>query len=148
MSTGVGCSTYVIGHAVKTDYDGMYTFKLDRIKKAELLEASFEIPPAFDMDRLLAGAWGIVWGEEIMIKLKFYANVCRRLKETRWHASQIIIDLPDRSCIMSLKVGSTLEIIPWIRSWGPDVEVVEPKELRLQFARWARELSAIYSGGG
>jgi proteasome accessory factor B len=110
--TGIGCSTYVIGHAIRKDRDGIYTFKLDRIEKAELLEFNFEILPDFDIEKLLAGSWGIVWGEEGTVKLKFSTKVCRRLKETVWHASQKITDLTDGGCMMTLKIGSTLELIP------------------------------------
>ena len=47
-------------------------------------------------------------------------------------------------CLLSLHVNSALEITPWIRSWGPDVEVIEPEELRQKFKRWAVEMSEIY----
>jgi predicted DNA-binding transcriptional regulator YafY len=45
---------------------------------------------------------------------------------------------------MTLKIGSTLEITPWIRSWGPDVEVLEPKALRESFKQYTAALFEIY----
>ncbi|MBT9143313.1 MAG: hypothetical protein DDT29_01713 [Dehalococcoidia bacterium] len=36
---------------------------------------------------------------------------------------QEIQDLPDGGCLLTVKNRSTLEITPWIRGWGPDVEV-------------------------
>ncbi|NLE00085.1 MAG: WYL domain-containing protein, partial [Fibrobacter sp.] len=32
----------------------------------------------------------------------------------------------------------------WIRGWGPDVEVLEPEELRERFRRWGEELRKMY----
>ena len=58
---------------------------------------------------------------------------------------QQIEDLPGGGCILSMKVSSTLEMTPWIRGWGPDVEVLEPADLREQFRKWAKELSKMYS---
>jgi predicted DNA-binding transcriptional regulator YafY len=37
-----------------------------------------------------------------------------------------------------------MEITPWIRSWGADVEVIEPKELRDDFEKLTKRLHAMY----
>lgn len=143
--TGVGYSTYVIGRGVRKDKDGITTFKLDRIKKVELLDETFEIPTGLSLDKLLGSSWGVIWGDETEVKLKFSSEVARRIKESVWHPSQVIEDLPDGGCIMTVRVGSTLEMTPWIRGWGPDVEVLEPISLRRELAQQAAELAAIYS---
>jgi len=143
-TTGVGYSTYVIGHASCENKEGIITFKLDRIKKVEILDKEFEIPPDFDIFKLLAGSWGIIWGEGTVVKLRFSPNVSRRVKESAWHTSQKIEDLPDGGCLLTVQVGSTLEMTPWIRGWGPDVEVLEPEELREHFRSWAEQLREIY----
>lgn len=58
--TGVGYSTYVIGHGMRKGKDGIITFKLDRIKDAEVLDRNFATPPEFDIAHLLAGSWGVI----------------------------------------------------------------------------------------
>lgn len=145
--TGVGFSTYVIGHASRRKREGIITFKLDRIKQVELLEESFDIPEGLSLEKLLGSAWGVIWGEETEVKLKFSSQVARRVKESVWHPTQMTEDQPDGSVLLSLRIGSTLEITPWIRGWGPDVEVLEPRPLREQFAQWADKLKEIYRQG-
>jgi len=142
--TGIGYSMYVIGQAAREGKEGIITFKLDRIQSAEVLDTTFEIPAGFDMESLLVSSWGIMWGEEIHIKLRFAPRVTRRVKESTWHLSQSIEDLPDGGCIMNLQLGSMLEITPWIRSWGPDVEVLEPETLRGEFVGYSRRLVKMY----
>jgi len=142
--TGVGYSTYVIGHASREGKEGVITFKLDRIKSAEVLETNFEIPPNLDIEKLLSSSWGIIWGEETELKLRFSSGVARRVKESVWHPSQVVVDLPHGGCLLTVRVGSTLEMTPWIRGWGPDVEVLEPQELRKQFSKYARRLAEMY----
>jgi predicted DNA-binding transcriptional regulator YafY len=142
--TGIGYSMYVIGQAVRTGKEGIITFKLDRTKSAEVLDTSFEIPPGLDFGKLLSSSWGIMWGEDTGLKLRFSSRVTRRVKECVWHPSQVIEDLPDGGCLMTLRVGSVLEVTPWIRSWGPDVEVLEPWELRKEFSKYAQRLAQIY----
>jgi predicted DNA-binding transcriptional regulator YafY len=46
---------------------------------------------------------------------------------------------------MTVRGGCTLEITPWFRGWGPDVEVLEPEELRDRFRGWGEELNEIYN---
>jgi predicted DNA-binding transcriptional regulator YafY len=142
--TGVGYSTYVIGHAARKEKEGIITFKLDRIKSTELLETVFEIPTDLDVGKFLSSSWGIMWGEETELQLRFSPHVTRRVKESVWHPSQVITDLPGGGCVMTLQVGSPLEVTPWIRSWGPDVEVLEPDSLRNEFKAWAHQLDVIY----
>ena len=142
--TGIGYSIYVIGHGVREGKKGIMTFKLDRIQSAHVLDSSFEIPPELDLESLLASSWGVMWGDDTQIKLRFSPRVTRRVKESIWHPSQLIEDQPDGGCVMTLLVGSTLEVTPWIRSWGPDVEVLEPEALREEFRQYAIDLNEIY----
>ena len=142
--TGVGYSIYLIGYAESGERIGIYTFKLNRIEEAEILDQDFEIPHELKVDELLRSAWGVIYGEEIPVKLKFSPAVTRRVKESVWHPSQQIEDLPDGGCILKMNVSSTLEMTPWIRGWGPDVEVLDPSGLREQFRKWAQELSKMY----
>lgn len=142
--TGVGYSTYVIGNARREGKEGIITFKLDRIEQAELLEENFEIPDGLSLDRLLGSAWGIIWGEEAEVELRFSPQVTRRVKESVWHPSQVIEDLGDGGCILTVHVGSLLEMTPWIRSWGPDVEVLAPEALREEMMEGVRRSLSIY----
>ncbi len=144
--SGVGFATYAIGHS--SYFDGIRTFKVERIRKAELLKETFQIPDDFDATELLAGSWGIFYGEEeTTVKLRFSPEVTRRVKESTWHQSQQIEDLPDGGCLFTVVVASAVEITPWIRSWGAECEVLEPVELREEIAeemtRGARLYAAI-----
>jgi predicted DNA-binding transcriptional regulator YafY len=142
--TGTGYSVYVMGNVVQGDREGIITFKLDRMSDVELLEESFEMLEGIGLDDLLGSSWGVIWGEEVEVRLRFSPRVTRRVKESVWHASQRIEDRPDGGCVMTLRVGSTLEMTPWIRGWGADVEVLEPASLRDQFKEWAVKLGNIY----
>ncbi|MBI4330811.1 MAG: WYL domain-containing protein [Chloroflexi bacterium] len=142
--TGVGYSTYVIGRALRKEIDEITTFKLERIKKAEILEETFEIPAGLDLGKLLASSWGIMTGEETVVKLKFSPAVTRRVKESVWHPSQQVTELPDGGCLLTVRVGSTLEMTPWIRGWGADVEVLAPERLRQEMIENAQRTLANY----
>jgi predicted DNA-binding transcriptional regulator YafY len=142
--TGVGYSMYLIGYAECGEMMGIHTFKMNRIQSAQILDQDFEISHEINMDELLSSSWGVIWGENTRVKLKFSAAVARRVKETIWHLSQQIEDCPDGGCLMTVMVGSTLEMSPWLKGWGPELEVLEPVELRAQFKAWAKRLGEMY----
>ena len=50
----------------------------------------------------------------------------------------------ERGCIWSADVAEWREMLPWVRGWGADVEVLEPKELRNALTREAQELAELY----
>lgn len=141
--SAIGYAIYAIGYS---DPPGaLRTYKLERILRAELTEDTFELPPDFDGLSLLKQAWGVMYGDEpTVVRLRFSPRVARRVKETVWHPSQRVDDLPDGRVEWEAQIGETLEIIPWIRGWGADVEVLEPKELREWMMGEARRLAKLY----
>lgn len=142
---GIGYSTYVIGHDDLRDKTR--TFKIERIYDAEVTEQTFDIPADFDPQHMLASAWGVIWRDEmdITVVLRFAPSVVRRVKESTWHYSQKIDDLPDGSCLFTVKIGSTREIRPWVRGWGAAVEVLEPVEFRQEMIEEVRQMMHVYN---
>lgn len=139
----VGYAAYVIGHA--TYFDAVRTFKLERIREAELLDETFAVPENFNGLSLLGSAWGVMYGEEMTeVVLRFSSDVARRVKESVWHESQQLEDCDDGGCIMRVRVAHPLEMKPWIRGWGPDCEVLAPEELRSEVAEDLKMAAEMY----
>lgn len=141
---GIGYATHVIGH---DDLRGeVRTLKVERIVSAELTDDQFEIPATFDPTTMLTSAWGIIWNDEntVEVRLRFAPRAAERVRESTWHSSQRIEDQPDGSCIFIVRVGSTMELKPWIRQWGADAEVLAPAWLRDEIGAEARALAALY----
>jgi predicted DNA-binding transcriptional regulator YafY len=74
----------------------------------------------------------------IEVVLRFSPSAVRRLKQTIWHSTQQIKDLPDGSCLFTARVenNSILDIVPWIHGWGSAVEVLKPEELRKKMTEY------------
>ena len=143
--SGVGYALYVMGF----DHlrQNIRTFKVERLQCVEVTDERFEVPKDFDPYRYLHNAWGINWGsgEQIEVRLKFPpGRVTQRVKESEWHITQKIEELPDGACILSVQVGATLEMKPWIRQWGCECEVLSPPELRAEIAEEMRRAAAMY----
>ncbi|MBX3038556.1 MAG: CRISPR-associated helicase Cas3' [Anaerolineales bacterium] len=137
-------SVYVIA---KSDFnDRIFSFKIERILSAFLSGETFEIPESFDDEQLLKHAWGIWVGdkEPITVKLRFSPGVTRRVKESIWHPLEKVEDTEDGGCIWSVDIAEWREMLPWIRGWGADCEVLEPKELRDALVRETQDLAELY----
>lgn len=143
--SSIGFSTYLIGFSDAVG--ALRTYKVERIIRASLLKDPFDIPSDFPGLELLRNAWSIYYGEEtIEVILRFHPDVSKRVKETQWHPSQEII--PDsndpRYLCLGLQVADTTDLIPWIRTWGANCEVIYPTELRDVLMGEARRLAETY----
>ncbi len=140
-----GRSVYLIGH--DETVDAMRTLKVERMRNVTLTADRYEIPDEFDPDRWLAHSWGI-WSSDgtnvVEVRLVFDAAVAHRVRESVWHRSQQLRDLPDGRVELSVKVAGIVEIRPWIMSWGDAVEVLEPPELREVVATAVGRLAERY----
>jgi CRISPR-associated endonuclease/helicase Cas3 len=137
-------SVYVIA---LTDFnDKIIPFKIERIQNAVLSGETFEIPADFDDEKLLKSAWGIWYGdkEPVTVKLRFNENATQRVKESKWHPLEKVEATEDGGCIWSVEIAEWREMLPWVRGWGADCEVLEPKELRHALTREAQELAELY----
>ncbi|MGD9101522.1 MAG: CRISPR-associated helicase Cas3', partial [Anaerolineae bacterium] len=91
--------------------------------------------------------WSIISGDKLIpVKLRFSAQVTLRVKETRWHPSQDFLDDPDdpEGCIWTAQIADLTDFRPWVRGWGADVEVLEPKPLRWAMRAESRRLARMY----
>ncbi len=144
--SAVGYSSYVIGY----DHyrQEIRTFKIERLACVFDTNDTYTIPTTFDPYQKLAGAWGVNWGksdETSEVTLRFSpGRASERVRETHWHESQRIDDLPDGGCRLTIRVGSTQEMKPWIRQWGPDCEVVLPEALRQEIAAEMAQAAELY----
>ncbi len=120
------------------------TFKVERIEHAELLDERYTIPAEFDPYERLAGSWEVMNEAAVSIHLRFSAQVAPRIRENRWHHSQRLTDNDDGGCDLWLTVAGTREILSWVLSWGSDVEVLAPPELRAEVIEHARRMLAKY----
>ena len=138
-----GAATYVIGFSHL--HQAVRTFKVDRIQRAEVTAATFVPPDTMEIVDQLARSWGVVFGDDKFdVVVDFRPAVAGRIRETNWHPSQRLSDLPGGGVRMEVQIPSLMEFIPWVRGWGADAEVIAPTELRLEVAASLRAAAEAY----
>jgi predicted DNA-binding transcriptional regulator YafY/transposase len=136
---------YIIGYSHQKK--AISTFKINRIVGDIVLDefTSFEIPSNFDVDDYRDAEWGTCDSEKTeTIKLHFSPGISKDVTETAWHSSQKIESQSDGSIIMIVKAKDCIEFRNWILSYGRDVEVLEPPELRQQMLDYIQSLANAY----
>ncbi len=110
-----------------------YLFAIDRMSDATLGGDRFQYPPpdVYDPATLFEGAFGIFQESTTApteVELLFAAApwLQRYLRERTWHPTQTFEALADGRLRMRFRVSSMVEVWPWVRSFGCDVELVRP----------------------
>jgi predicted DNA-binding transcriptional regulator YafY len=114
-----------------------YLFAVDRMRGVRSRRDRFEYPDAtvYHPEVLFEGSFGI-WqdpdGRPTEVELIFAAKpyLQRYLRERTWHPSQQFEDQDDGRLRLAFTVTSMVEVWPWLRSFGDDVEVISPTEDR------------------
>ena len=111
--------------------DELRQFVLHRIKFAHVLDEPAISPRGFDLDRYIAkGGFGWPTGRKIRLVAIFDHGPAQTLGETPLSRDQTITELDGKRFKLTATLQETKELHWWLLSFGPEVEVVEPKELR------------------
>ena len=115
--------------------EGIRTFRLDRIERVEPLDESYEIPATFSVDEHLDDRKVLRVGEPRRMRVRYSPRIAR------WIAEREGGELAEDG---SLTIDHPLADLQWgvrhVLQYGPDVEVLEPAEVRAEIVR---RLSAI-----
>jgi len=134
---------YVIGHDEATSE--IRTFKLERLQSARVLPDPYSIPDDFDPAAYLKDSWRIMTGDSpAEVILRFTPDAAPYVREQTWHSSQTIEDDQDGGLTLHLCIAESREMLPWIRSWGAQVEVIGPDWLREKVAEELSNAAEMY----
>jgi predicted DNA-binding transcriptional regulator YafY len=129
--------------------DALRTFKIERIRDVALTPRTFEPPEGDGVESAFRRAWDIIADQPpTEVVLRFAPGVAARVQEATWHPTQRVVAGDDGSLTWMATVAGTIEIRLWILSWGDDVEVLAPPELRKDVALTHRRAGRQYEAEG
>ena len=64
------------------------------------------------------------------VRLLFAKKIATYIKEREWHPTQKIVNKRDGSIELSFETAGWKDLVRWILSWQPDVQVIAPTRLR------------------
>jgi len=111
--------------------EGLRSFALERIRAMRLLDDECEEIAADEISRHFDAAFGIFSGPaEHRARLVFSPEAARWASDEVWHPAQVGRWRKDGAWELELPYGHPRELLMTILSYGSDVEVLEPPELR------------------
>lgn len=99
-------------------------FRLSRMCELEILTDTFTYPKDFDLHHFHPAD-----DRNIKVCIATTNDIARRMKETNYYYIEKFEDTNDGVRVV-LRVRKVEEVLSWILSWGADVIVQEPEELR------------------
>jgi len=133
---------YVVGHCRLRG--AIRSFRVDRIRQLDVLDAGFERPPDFDARQYMQME---PQGPVVRAQLRFAAAFAHLALNNRpwWEAVE---QQADGSVCVSLPLPDLLWAASLALSYGPAVTVEEPQELRAMVRDWAKAVAQLYGEGG
>jgi predicted DNA-binding transcriptional regulator YafY len=125
--------------------NALRNFALDRIRAAKTLKKVTRNLPDADLDAHYTTTYGLFGGPATATAvLRFTPERARWIADERWHPDQQDRWLEDGRFERTLPYADPRELLLDIQKYGPDVEVVAPKELRKEIARRLKTAAAQY----
>jgi predicted DNA-binding transcriptional regulator YafY len=136
---------FIVGRS--TFHRQVCVFRIPWIERATLTNDPDAIPPRFNLERFLGMAWGMQRGKDrYEVSLRFSSRVAPQIRDTLWHRSQRLAELPDRRIDLHLVVDGLDEILEWVLGFGDQVEVLAPGVLRDRISQIAARVATIHAG--
>jgi predicted DNA-binding transcriptional regulator YafY len=117
---------------------------VDRIVDVQRTADRYSYPLGYSPAAALEGVPGIWSGPEVTVSLRLTGRAAEQIPERRLHPSQSFTPLRGGATLMRLTVRGWQELAWWILSWGADVEVLEPPDLRTYVKRAVQGAAALY----
>jgi predicted DNA-binding transcriptional regulator YafY len=108
-------------------------FLVDRLQEVTVTTERFEVPEDFRVEDLTGSAFGLIDDEPMEIRVRFGSQIAHLIRERTWHPAQILEEEEGGSLLLSFSAGGEKEILSWLYSYLPHVEVLAPDLLRASF---------------
>ncbi len=112
--------------------DGIFKqFIIGGIKEIKRTGDNFKRASEYSADDYYAGSFGFFSGKNVFdVVLEFGKKVAGVVSNRTWSEDQEIINNGDGSVVLKMKVNSIEEVGSWVLSWGNEVKIIKPAELK------------------
>lgn len=114
-------------------------FLVDRLKRVTVTRERFDVPGDFKVADLTGSAFGLIDEAPMAVRVRFAPEVAHLIQERTWHPTQTLEQETDGSLLLSFIAGGEREILSWLYSFLPHVDVLEPEPLRTAFLDGLRQ---------
>ncbi|MCK9437025.1 MAG: WYL domain-containing protein [Synergistaceae bacterium] len=125
----------------------LQTYSLDRLKRVEITESTFDLPKDVDFESFFDESFGIISGEDIpteIVRIKVLKRQDAYIKSLPLHSSQKVITSNDYYTIFEYYIKPTYDFRQELLSHGAHVEVLKPEWFRKEVREIVKEMRNAY----
>ena len=116
--------------------DGLRSFAVDAIERAQVLDGPAREVATEQLDEVYRSGYGIFAGKEVRTaRLRFSEKIARWVSQEKWHSAQEGHFDEKGRYLLKLPYAQDTELVMDILRYGPEVEVLEPRELKERVVR-------------
>jgi predicted DNA-binding transcriptional regulator YafY len=121
-------------------------FALSRIRNITLADENLILPGDLpELKEYTRQHFGIMQGDNSTeVLLRFNSRISTRIGEQIWHPQQRSTPNPDGSLTLGFPVADFRELVKIILSYGADIEVLQPQELKELVKEEIDRMTKIY----
>lgn len=144
-----GYNIYVAPYALKLWHQRWYllssngkyliTYSLDRMRSVNVLDKTFKLPEGFSAETYFSEFYGVLTDMEVPLKhirVRAYGQTPNYMRTLPFHSSQKEVETTDNYSDFTFDIRPTYDFLNALSSGGPDLEILEPKELRKEMKEW------------
>jgi predicted DNA-binding transcriptional regulator YafY len=133
----------LVGHS--SAHGGVRLFWLPWVERAEATGESYIIPPRFQLHRFIAKQQPIRRDRPTEVRLRFSARLASVVRDMPLRSGQEQKEAPDGTLELVFNVEKFDEVVHWVLSFGDQVEVIGPEDLRKAVCEWAEQIIRRHS---
>jgi len=134
--------------ALLPEYDNIRTLAIERFNAISVTEEDFSCPADFKPDEILEDAFGIIYDDPVVVKIRFCAAQALYIRERRWCKNQQLEMLDDGAIILTLQTSGWYDVKKWILSFGANAELLEPADKRKEVQEEIKRMTSQYTKKG
>lgn len=119
------------------------SFALANITEISLSGDFFERQSQFDLKTYSERSFGVFQDDPVLVKWKFDSSVAHDVKDHFFHPTQQISENNDGTLTVSFVAAGLQEMCWHLFTWGDKVQVLEPKQLREQYASTIKDIMPL-----
>jgi predicted DNA-binding transcriptional regulator YafY len=134
---------YLIAH--EDGFDGLKTFRVDRLYKVDLMDERFE-DPHFNVAQYINQAFNMYPGEITTIRVKFQNSLLNVVMD-RFGEQVSLYPADNDSFVIVIEAAMSEGLLRWLLTWGADAQVLSPPELVERMKEESKRMVSLYSLG-
>ncbi|CAM4415964.1 WYL domain-containing protein [Paenibacillus alkaliterrae] len=140
---------YLLGHHERYGIKKYRMEGLTQIEEDKAVPEELFAEVSTDLEQRMQYSWLVDTGRPVTVRIRFFhpgPGIASFVKERVLLQGQwgVVTEENEASFLFEIVVNGTIEIKPWIRSFGSSCEVLEPLKLRQEMITEWKEIKAYY----